>query len=221
MNRNEYVREVFPYLHGLDEKTADKAMEHIADYLVKAGEDNEEAALNALGSPQVLGSKIKQLGADFEITPFNAEDGTGGKVKFNKPEKTEVTDSKPQPVMKKDVKKMAIILGLLVITSPIWVCVTAVFIILGLAFALIVAALLLIMTVGGAVSTVLGVIKLFSVAPIGLVLTGAGLLLLGIAGIAFFPLLRNSIRLINDIADDIIGFVKKIFRIADSAEVEA
>ncbi|MBQ4096458.1 MAG: hypothetical protein IJC65_08580 [Oscillospiraceae bacterium] len=220
MKRNDYIREVLPFLQGLDENSTDKAMGIIADYLVKAGEENEEAALEALGSPQVLGSKIKQMGADFEITPFDKQTGLGGDVKFNKPVKAEAP-VKQAPVMKKDVKKMAIILGLLVITSPIWVCVTAVFIILGLAFALIVAALLLIMTLGGVVSTVLGVTKLFSVAPVGLVLTGAGLLLLGIAGIAFFPLLRSSIRLVNEITEDIIEFVRKIFRLANSAEVEA
>lgn len=220
MKRNDYIREVLPFLQGLDENSTDKAMGLIADYLVKAGEVNEEAALEALGSPQVLGSKIKQMGADFEITPFDKQTGLGGDVKFNNPVMAEAP-VKQAPVMKKDVKKMAIILGLLVITSPIWVCVTAVFIILGLAFALIVAALLLIMTLGGVASTVLGVTKLFSVAPVGLVLTGAGLLLLGIAGIAFFPLLRSSIRLINEITEDIIEFVRKIFRLANSAEVEA
>ena len=220
MKRNDYIREVLPFLQGLDENSTDKAMGLIADYLVKAGEVNEEAALEALGSPQVLGSKIKQMGADFEITPFDKQTGLGGDVKVNKPVKAEAP-VKQAPVMKKDVKKMAIILGLLVITSPIWVCVTAVFIILGLAFALIVAALLLIMTLGGVASTVLGVTKLFSVAPVGLVLTGAGLLLLGIAGIAFFPLLRSSIRLVNEITEDIIEFVRKIFRLANSAEVEA
>lgn len=239
MNRNEYIRRVLPFLSSFSEQTADKVMETIAQYLVDAGEENEQAALEALGSPEALGMKIAEKGESFSIKPFekpkqpetqHLDNNTSEEITQEKTnEKAQAVDisedshssaSQTKQSKKKDVKKMALILGVLVVTSPIWGILTLIFLALGLILALLVASVLLLMSVGGVTCVIVGFTKLFSILPIGLVLTGAGFLLLGIAGIAFFPLLRGSIRLICEVFYDIRDFVERIFRLADSAEVE-
>lgn len=231
MNRNEYIRRVLPFLSSTSEENADKVMDTIAQYLVDAGEENEEAALSALGTPEALGMRIAAQGSSFKLEPFakppqlqkketvQAEHkAPSQKIDTKKDYSSYVPESKPRK--KKDTKKMALILGVLVITSPIWGLVTLIFLALGLMLSLLVAAALLTMTVGGAVMVVLGAMKLFSILPVGLMLTGAGLLLLGIALIAFLPLLRSSVKLCSEVFYDIREFVARIFRLADSAEVE-
>lgn len=232
MNRNEYIRRVLPFLSGASEETADKVMETIARYLVDAGEENEQAALEALGEPEALGMKIAAQGDSFSIPSFEkpvqtvsteqvqttSEKPAQTKIDTKKDYSSYVPESKPHKI--KDTKKMALILGVLVLTSPIWGLLTLVFLALGLMLALLVAAVLLTMTVGGGVMIVLGAMKLFSVLPVGLMLTGGGLLLWGIALIAFIPLLRSSIKLTGEVFYDIRDFVARIFRLADSAEVE-
>ena len=70
MNRNEYIRRVLPFLSSTSEENADKVMDTIAQYLVDAGEENEEAALSALGTPEALGMRIAAQGSSFKFEPF-------------------------------------------------------------------------------------------------------------------------------------------------------
>ncbi len=224
MNRNDYIKRVLPFLGGFSNEQNDEIMGKIAQYLVDAGEENEEQALDALGMPEALGMKIASEGGNFEIKPYvkksasePATDEQKATVDTKKDFSTYLPESVPRK--QKNKKRMALVLGILVITSPVWIAVTVLFLALGLVLALIVSALLLLMTVGGLVATVIGVTKLFSVAPVGLMLTGAGLLLLGIAGLAFIPLLKGSINLTSEVYYDIRDFVKRIVRHANAAEV--
>ncbi len=224
MNRNDYMKRVLPFLGAFSDEQNDVIMGKIAQYLVDVGEENEEQALDALGMPEALGMKIASEGESFEIKPY---------VK-NGVSETATTERKPTvdvrkdfstylpeaaPRKQKNTKRMAVVLGILVVTSPVWIAVTVLFLALGLVLALLVAAILLLMTVGGAAATVVGVTKLFSVAPVGLMLTGAGLLLLGVAGLAFIPLLKGSINLTSEVFYDIRDFVKRIIRHANATEV--
>lgn len=224
MNRNDYIKRVLPFLGGFSNEQNDEIMGKIAQYLVDAGEENEEQALDALGMPEALGMKIASEGGSFEIKPYvkkSVSEPATAEQKATVDAKKDFSTYLPEsvPRKQKNKKRMAVILGILVITSPLWIAVTVLFLVLGLVLALIVAALLLLMTVGGATATVIGVTKLFSVAPVGLMLTGAGLLLLGIAGLAFIPLLKGSINLTSEVYYDIRDFVKRIIRHANAAEV--
>ncbi len=263
MDRLQYIKRVMPIVSELGEEKADMIMDKIAEYLVNAGEENEAAALNALGIPELFARKFLHTNGDYEIPPFVASAPKKNKAQESrsadnpafseaaadikqpveekkpavderpavKPERTVVNNnmsaaSAPaQPVQKEkpryDSKRMWIVLGLLVITSPIWLCFMALFCLIALAFAFAVAAILLAMSVGGVCLTVFGVMRLFSILPVGLVMAGGGLILLGISGVAFIPLLKSSVTLFCDTFKDIYVFVRRIISIAFDGKTEA
>lgn len=221
MNRSEYIKRVLPVISSLGEQKTDMIMDKIAAYLVDAGEENETAAINALGVPEIFARKFLHSDGEYEIPPFV------------KPEQPEPEEKKDHSVFKmpsapdksgidsKGNLKFALVLVLLVITCPLWAFFFALIAVLALVFAVAVTLLLLIMTVGGVALTVIGVIKLFRVLPVGLMLCGIGLILLGIAAVAFVPLLSNSVRLLCETVKDVFDFVRDTIKRANSIRTEA
>lgn len=240
MNRNDYMKRVLPVISQLGEEKTDIIMDKIAKYLVDAGEENEAAALNALGVPEVFARRFVHTDGDYEIPPFSEEIRQGAKQEhtheqhgiFTHNEKMAMKPKAPKepPKSKRaqrleqkhndysppnyDTKRMIIMLSLLIITMPIWLCFMAAFAAIALAFAFAVTAILLFMSVGGAALTMLGIMRLFSIFPVGLAMTGAGLLLLGLSSVAFLPLLKVSMGLLSSTVKDIVIFVKHVIRTA-------
>lgn len=237
MNRNEYMKRVLPVISVLGEEKTDMIMDKIAAYLVSAGEDNEAAALNALGIPEVFARKFVHTDGAYDIPAFSREARSGEKQEGDQDKGGLFTHNekmalKPKPVAQRadkydrrasngyDSKRTIILLSLLIITSPIWLCFMALFVLIAFVFTFVVTALLLMMTVGGLALTVFGAIRLVSILPVGLVMTGCGLLLLGLSGIAFMPLLRFSMKLLSSTVRDIIIFTKNSIRNACEARSE-
>ncbi len=218
MNRNEYIKRILPAVSELGDEKTEAVMNKIAAYLVDAGEENEQAALNALGVPEIFAHKFVHTNGEYEIPPFVKP--SAHNEKKHDPVKNEPTEE----VQKKHAGssgKFYLMLALLVVTSPIWFCFLALFVFIALVYAFAVTAILLLMTVGGAAMTIFGVLRLFSILPVGLVMTGAGLALLAIASVGFIPLLNNSVRLFCDTVKDIYMFVSNTIKRANSVRLGA
>lgn len=246
MDRKEYIKRVMPIINELGEEKADMALDKIAAYLVDAGEENEAAALNALGIPELFARKFTHSGGEYEIPPFSGDPRKQSAPKPKQQAKQESakiiekaeelshpetapattipTQPRSEPVRKQtaktDNKKAVIVLALLVLTSPLWLGFMAIFCAIALVFVVAVVIMLLVMTVGGAALTVFGVIRIVSLLPVGLVMIGAGLLLLGLSGIAFIPLLNVCLRTLSDTVRDIRVFVKRVISIAFESKTE-
>lgn len=246
MDRKEYIKRVMPIINELGEEKADMVLDKIAAYLVDAGEENEAAALNALGIPELFARKFTHSGGEYEIPPFSGDPRKQSAPKPKQQAKQESakiiekaeelpppetvpaittpTQPRSEPVRKQtaktDNKKAVIVLALLVLTSPLWLGFMAIFCAIALVFVVAVVIMLLVMTVGGAALTVFGVIRIVSLLPVGLVMIGAGLLLLGLSGIAFIPLLNICLRTLSDTVRDIRVFVKRVISIAFESKTE-
>ncbi len=244
MDRKEYIKRVMPIINELGEEKADMVLDKIAAYLVDAGEENEAAALNALGIPEPFARKFTHSGGEYEIPPFSGDSRKQSAPKPKQQAKQESakilekaeelpppeiapaapTQPKYEPARKQaaktDNKKAVIVLALLVLTSPLWLGFMAIFCAIALVFVVAVVIMLLVMTVGGAALTVFGVIRIVSLLPVGLVMIGGGLLLLGLSGIAFIPLLNVCLRTLSDTVRDIRVFVKRVISIAFESKAE-
>ena len=251
MDRKEYIKRVMPIIKELGDEKADMVLDKIAAYLVDAGEENEAAALNALGIPELFARKFTHSGGEYEIPPFSGDPRkqSAAKVKAQakheearpaekteEPQPPETAPAAPtqpkytpaQPnyeparnqAAKTDNKKAVIVLALLVLTSPLWLGFMAIFCAIALVFVIAVVIMLLVMTVGGAALTIFGVIRIVSLLPVGLVMIGGGLLLLGLSGIAFIPLLNVCLRTLSDTVRDIRVFVKRVISIAFESKAE-
>ncbi len=256
MDRKEYIKRVMPIIKELGDEKADMVLDKIAAYLVDAGEENEAAALNALGIPELFARKFTHSGGEYEIPPFSGDPRkqTAPKIKTqadhedakpienteqpqpsapapsaqpeHKPAQPKYTPVQPktEPIRRQppqtDNKKAVIVLAILVLTSPLWLGFMAIFCAIALVFVIAVVIMLLVMTVGGAALTVFGVIRIVSLLPVGLVMIGSGLLLLGLSGIAFIPLLNVCLNTLSDTVRDIRVFVKRIISIAFESKAE-
>ncbi len=260
MDRKEYIKRVMPIIKELGEEKADIVLDKIAAYLVDAGEENEAAALNALGIPELFARKFIHSGGEYEIPPFSGDPRKQSAAKPKQQEKQESTKiienteempptetvtaaaattqpkytptqpkySPQQPkteaasrqASKADNKKAIIVLAILVLTSPLWLGFMAIFCAIALVFVIAVVIMLLVMTVGGAALTVFGIIRIVSLLPVGLIMIGAGLLLLGLSGIAFIPLLNVCLNTLSDTVRDIRVFVKRVISIAFESKAE-
>lgn len=251
MDRKEYIKRVMPIISELGEEKADIILDKIATYLVDAGEENEAAALNALGIPELFARKFTHSGGEYEIPPFLGDPKKQSAPKLKQQTKQESTKTiekneelpppneivvaptqpKYEPEQPKiehtrkqtantDNKKAVLVLALLVLTSPLWLGFMAIFCAIALVFVVAVVIILLAMTVGGAALTVFGVIRIVSLLPVGLVMIGGGLLLLGLSGIAFIPLLNVCLRTLSDTVRDIRVFVKRVISIAFESKAE-
>ncbi len=218
MNRNEYIKRILPAVSELGDEKTEAVMNKIAAYLVDAGEENEQAALNALGVPEIFAHKFVHTNGEYEIPPF-AKPSVHTDKKHDPPNAG--TSQKMQKNNGGSSGKFYLMLALLVVTSPVWFAFLALFVFIALVYAFAVTAILLLMTVGGAAMTVFGILRLFSILPVGLAMTGAGLALLAVASVGFIPLLNKSVRLFCDTVKDIYMFVSNTIKRANSVRLGA
>ena len=107
--------------------------------------------------------------------------------------------------------KMLIIAVVLVVTCPLWIGLLAggFGLFIGLFFALL--ALICVPVVVGIALLVSGVPVLLSAPPLGITMIGAALVLFGLDGILFIPLLRFMFKGIGKLAELGVNFFKGLF----------
>lgn len=211
MTRTEYIERLLKFMGGYTDDVIEKILDKLAEYLVNAGEENEAEALARLGTPEVLGMKIVSNNGEIEFAPY--EKTSENKVKTT----TDAVKEKTKP--KKNVKRMIIILGLLVVTSPVWVSISLVILVLLIIFICLSVIVLSAISIGGCAFTVFGVMKLMSFLPIGLMMIGIGLLLLSLSLVFFVPILKLFFKITIDVIYRIFNTIEGIFDKANKAEV--
>lgn len=82
MTRVEFLRKIELGLYKLPQNERDEALEYYIEYFDEAGEENEQAVIEELGSPARIATQIK---ADYATRQF-ADDEFNGKSKKQKKE---------------------------------------------------------------------------------------------------------------------------------------
>ena len=207
MDRSEYLVKLRSYLqeNNLTSSDIEEAMSFYGDMIMEGSDETVER----LGSVEQLGSQIlaehgvftgEQGGFQMEEAFVQGEgQGMNGGQSF--------ADMEAQQRR----NKMLIIAVVLVVTCPLWIGLLAggFGLFIGLFFALL--ALICVPVVVGIALLVSGVPVLFSAPPLGITMIGAALVLFGLDGILFIPLLRVMFKGIGKLAELGVNFFKGLF----------
>ena len=195
MKREEFLKQLEQLLDGISEEEKADALAFYRSYFEDAGEENEESVIAELESPEKVAQSIKKnLGME-------KENGSYGMPADQNPEWNKNDDmfvkSEEVPKEKKGGWSAAAIV-LVVLTSPFW-----------LTLLLVVASLLLF---AGFLLIGFGCSTLFTGGvAVGLGLTGAGLLVLGLGILAVLLVVWVSGVFLPWAVRGIIGLCKKPF----------
>ena len=202
MKREEFLKQLEQLLDGISEEEKADALAFYRSYFEDAGEENEESVIAELESPEKVAQSIKKnLGME-------KENGSYGMPADQNPEWNKNDDmfvkSEEVPKEKKGGWSAAAIV-LVVLTSPFW-----------LTLLLVVASLLLAvmssLVFAGFLLIGFGCSTLFTGGvAVGLGLTGAGLLVLGLGILAVLLVVWVSGVFLPWAVRGIIGLCKKPF----------
>lgn len=189
MNKYEFLSRLRSALSSLSKEEREAAMSYYEEFFSDAGEENEQAVIASLGTPEELAKSI--ITENAKDNPEEGDAAGFGASGFTPP---------PTPAQKANRwtgAQIALVVILAVLSSPIWLgLLAAVFgIIVGL-FGMIIGL------VGGfgAASIGLfvgGIVALFSEPVAGIFLLGLGLILGGLLPLAIYPLCKAIFKLIK------------------------
>lgn len=213
MNKYDFLSRLRNALSSLPQEERDAAMNYYEEFFSEAGENNEQAVIASLGSPEELAKSIidennrdnpAMSGAANTGFSSNGTNGSNAASGFTPP------PTPAQTASRWTGGQIALFVVLAVISSPIWgglLC--AVFsIIIGLFAAVvgIIAAL-------GACAVaffVSGIIALFRASPIGLLFLGLSLVFVGLFPLVVYPMCRGIVVLSKACIKGIGTLINKI-----------
>ena len=229
MNRVEFMKELEYLLSDISDGEREEALQYYNDYLNDAGEENEEAIIDSLGSPEKLAFTIKAGltgGGEGEFTENGYQDYEEEKnivaewkdysESDNKTEENKASVPATKKKMSAGVWILIIILCILFAPAIIGVgagALSAIFGILAgvlatvLGLAVAVAALAIALPVCGAVMFCVGIVQLFTAPAGGCLLMGLGMLSFGV-GLIFVACI---VWLVGKGIPAVIRFVVDIF----------
>ena len=189
MKREEFLKQLEQLLDGISEEEKADALAFYRSYFEDAGEENEESVIAELESPEKVAQSIKKnLGIEkesetYDVTPDHNPDWNQNDDMFVKNEETSE---------KKKSGWSAAAIVLIVITSPLWLTLLLVIASLLLAvvatlfgIAVAVVAVMASLVFAGFLLIGFGFSTLFTGGvAVGLGLTGAGFLVLGLGILA-------------------------------------
>ncbi|MCI5595413.1 MAG: DUF1700 domain-containing protein [Lachnospiraceae bacterium] len=193
MNRREFLEQLERLLSDISAEEREEALAYYRNYFDDAGEENEDAVIQELGSPGKVAAIIK---ADLEHGNREAGEYTDTGYEDERFEDRQVPEERKRKGYegKKDRKKSGWILLIIlaVFTIPLWGSVgvgllAAVFGVLAAIAGIVIGALAagICLVVGGIALIVIGFANLVTSVPVGLALLGAGMILLAL-GILFW-----------------------------------
>lgn len=227
MNRVEFMRELEALLSDIPESERSEALQYYEDYLNDAGVENEQGAMEELGTPEEIASHIKAGLNGNEEGVFTENGYEQEAKKRNPPAKQERFSDNGAQTKKsgesggygRNVVKTLLIVLLLVLFSPfILSFVLAVFgLLIGVAAAVFGvwigafatgAALL----AAGFLCLIVGLVKLFTVPLAGALVTGLGLLMLGIGMLLTIVTLWAAWKLVPPAMRGLVSLIQKPFQ---------
>lgn len=199
MNKNEYLQELRKELISFSHEERDSAISYYEEFFDEAGSDNEQAVIASLGDPKTLASAIlKESGVDSENST-NAG--------FTPPQNT----GKSPTAKENDNSRNALVILLIILSSPIWGGFVAGAFGILFGFIATVFAVTFAILVASVASIAFGIFFLFSFPATGIFLLGAGLVLLGLSILIIFPLSKFFISILTSGFKWVIDCVKKLF----------
>jgi len=127
MNRREFMDQLGPLLYDIPAKDREDALAYYEGYFDDAGVENEAAVIRELGSPGRIAAEVK---AGFDFNPeggeytdtgyHNTEDGSESFHKNQKPVRYGQNRQQHKTKKMDSGVKTLLLIGLAVITFPIW-----------------------------------------------------------------------------------------------------
>lgn len=190
MNKYEFLSQLRAALSTLPKEEREAAMSYYEEFFSDAGEENEQAVIASLGTPEELARSIISENAKNEPEPSESGNGSAFYSGFTPP------PTPAQTAHKWTGGQIALIVILAVFSSPVWLSVLC-----GV-FALIVGLFGVIIGLFGGIGTaavaffISGIVALFSEPVAGIFLVGIGLILGGLMPLAIYPLCKCIVKLI-------------------------
>ena len=209
MKREEFLKQLEQLLDGISEEEKADALAFYRSYFEDAGEENEESVIAELESPEKVAQSIKKnLGMEKENGSYGMP--ADQNPEWNKNDDDMFVKSEEVPKEKKGGWSAAAIV-LVVLTSPLWltlllVVASLLLAVVAILFGIAVAVVAVMASLGFGFSTLFtgGV-------AVGLGLTGAGLLVLGLGILAVLLVVWVSGVFLPWAVRGIIGLCKKPF----------
>ena len=217
MKREEFLKQLEQLLDGISEEEKADALAFYRSYFEDAGEENEESVIAELESPEKVAQSIKKnLGMEKENGSYGMP--ADQNPEWNKNDDDMFVKSEEAPKEKKGGWSAAAIV-LVVLTSPLWLTLLLVVaslllsvfaILFGIAVAVV--AVMASLVFAGFLLIGFGFSTLFTGGvAVGLGLTGAGLLVLGLGILAVLLVVWVSDVFLPWAVRGIIGLCKKPF----------
>ena len=204
MNRIDFMRDLEARLGALSEEDRADALRYYDELFDEAGPIEEQKILDDLGSPADIARQIlvdngvsPDGDPEFMIDDVIRKDGTTPPPPVN-----------AGPIENKNTKILLIVI-IAIVTSPVWGGLLGGALGLLGGFIGVIATLFAVLGCGGMALLVVGIVRLFSVPPLGLCEMGAGLVLCGIAVLTIVPLCKWIFGLLKRFINWIVYTVKK------------
>ena len=207
MNRYEFLAQLRNALSSVPLEEREAAMSYYEEFFSDAGEENEQAVIASLGSPEELARSIineNRNGTEQSSAPFPNNSGFDANT-FTPP---------PTPAQQNSGwtgGQLALIIILLVISSPIWLGLLASLfgVIIGLFGALV--GIVVGFGACGIAALVTGIAAFFAGTPAaGLFALGISLFFIGLFPVAIYPLCKLMVKLTVVCCKGIASLVRKL-----------
>ncbi|NLL80582.1 MAG: DUF1700 domain-containing protein [Clostridiales bacterium] len=222
MNRMEFMRELEARLSDIPENERREAMQYYEDYLNDAGVENEQGAMEELGTPEEIARHIKSglNGADAgEFTENGYESGSTKKNPLAMQyENTEQSRTEKKEKTQGNGVRVLLTVLLLVLLSPVILPFAAA--LLGLLAGAVCAvggtwigllAAGVAFFFAGIICLIVGIVKLFTIPLAGAVVTGVGLLMIGIGLFLSVLLLWLAWKLVPPLLRGFVNLCRRPF----------
>ena len=209
MNKSEFLERLRNALFSVPQEERDAAMSYYEEFFSDAGEENEQAVIASLGSPEELArSIINENRKDMEQpadSSANTDVSGFAPNTFTPP---------PTPAQQKSGMtggQVALIVVLLILTSPVWLgLLIGLF---GMLIGIFAAVIAIIVGFGacGIAALTTGIAAIFTGTPaVGLFAIGLALFFAGLFPLAVYPLCKVTVKLIVVCCKGIASLVRKL-----------
>lgn len=203
MNKYEFLSQLRNALSSLPKEEREAAMSYYEEFFSDAGEENEQAVIASLGTPEALAKSIMTEN-EKDNPEAEAENESSRYSGFTPP----LTPA--QQANRWTGGQLALVIVLAVLSSPIWLG------LLGVVFGLIVGLIgMVIGLFGGFTAAAIGlfiggIVALFSEPVAGIFLIGVGLIMGGLIPLAIYPLCKAIFKLIQACIKGIGSLINKL-----------
>ena len=226
MDRMEFMRELEARLSDIPENERREALQYYEDYLNDAGVENEQGAMEQLGTPEKIAENLKAGLTGSDAGEFTENGYQNGNAQ-NRPPAMRTANpysgkEQAKPEEKKEtnrVLKFILVALLCIFLAPVILPIGAAM--LGLLIAGICAILAiwfslwivgLVGVLAGGVVFFAGIIRMFTMPLAGAVLLGTGLLVFGISMLLFIITSWLAVKLIPVIIRGMVNLLQRPFR---------